>query len=76
MQAAFAPACPEADLFRGLPEALAPPSPWTSGIRPVRPFLPSSAFEKVMALTTAKRPNAPCVPRITKRPKPKNQSPR
>ena len=44
---AFAAGCPEADLFRGLPGALARSAPERRGKEPLRPPHPSNAFAKV-----------------------------
>jgi len=57
-------------------EGLPPPirCPCLAHLRPVRPFLPSSAFAKVMDPTTAKRPNHPVRLGSQSARSPKNQS--
>ena len=63
---AFAAGCPEADLFLGLPGALAPLGPERRGKEPLRPSSSLQRVRKSISRQAVKKPNEPVRPEVPK----------
>ena len=63
---AFAAGCPEADLFRGLPGALAPLGPWTAGQGAPPPLVIPPARSQKYQSSGSEKPKGPARPQSSR----------